>query len=93
MLFDWTVNLGNLIQILTVVGGGVLVFARQSNKINLLAKSIEHLELAQKVLNEAFAQLGKILTQVAVQDSRIGMMEKNLDEIRHGKGFIKEGLN
>lgn len=90
MMFDWTVNLGNLIQIFTVVGGGIWVFAKQSNRISLLSQSILHLEEAQRILNEAFAQLGKILTQVAVQDTRLSMMEKALDEIRHGKGFIEK---
>jgi len=38
---------------------------------------------------ESLKQLNTILTQIAVQDARINMMEKNIDELRHGQGFIK----
>jgi hypothetical protein len=40
-------------------------------------------------LTEAFRQLGKVLTQVAIQDNRINNMEKRLDELAHGKGIVK----
>lgn len=39
-------------------------------------------------MSESFKQLGAILTQVAVQDTRLSMLEKHIDEIRHGKGMI-----
>jgi hypothetical protein len=36
-------------------------------------------------------QLGSILTQVAVQDTRINRIETDIVELRHGKGFVREG--
>jgi len=88
-MIDWTINVGNLITILTIVGGGIFALSNMQNSIISLREDILHIEKRQDSLSEAFNQLGKILTQVAVQDSRLNMIEKNVDELRHGKGFIK----
>lgn len=56
--------------------------------INLVKHDIHYLQESQRALTEAFNQLGKILTQVAVQDQRINMMEKRIDELAHGKGIV-----
>lgn len=56
--------------------------------VRIIRHDLRHLEEKQSMLNEAFSQLGKILTEVAVQDARLHMLEKSLDEIRHGQGFV-----
>lgn len=57
--------------------------------INIVKNDIRYLQDSQKALTEAFSQLGKILTAVAVQDTRINMVEKKIDELAHGKGYIE----
>lgn len=57
--------------------------------IKALRTDINHIKENQKSLAEAFTQLGNILTKVAVQDTRIQMIEKKLDELSHGQGFVK----
>lgn len=57
--------------------------------INLVKRDIKYLQETQKALTEAFTQLGKILTAVAVQNSRMNMFEKRLDELSHGDGYVK----
>lgn len=59
------------------------------NDIRSLRTDIDQIKDNQKSLAEAFAQLGSILTKVAVQDTRIQMIEKKLDELSHGQGFVK----
>lgn len=54
----------------------------------VVKNDIKHLEESQKSLAEAFSQLGKILTAVAVQDARLTMIEKKIDELAHGKGYV-----
>lgn len=50
-----------------------------------IIKVMEH----QKIFMESLKQLNTILTQIAVQDTRLNMIEKDIDELRHGQGFIK----
>lgn len=75
---------------LTIVGGIMtFVFAIRSD-INLLRRDVLDIQHRQDSLDEAFRTLGKILTQVAVQDNRLHMIEKSIDELRHGQGYIKQ---
>lgn len=65
-----------------------LVYSMRGD-INLLKNDMRHLQAGQMSLTEAFSQLGKILTSVAVQDTRITLIEKRVDELSHGQGFVK----
>lgn len=88
-MIDWSVNVGNILQIFAIIAGGIAVFVRISSDVRVIRHDIIALKEKQTTLNEAFVQLGLILTQVAVQDNRLQMMEKNIDELRHGQGYIK----
>jgi len=83
-----TPELIGLIQTVALLAGGIgFIYAIRSD-LNMLKSDINHLKDSQKALTEAFSQLGKILTQVAVQDTRISMIEKRIDELAHGEGLV-----
>ncbi len=72
-----------------VIGTGVIgAFYSMRGDISLLKRDIGYLQRSQESLTQAFTQLGSILTQVAVQDSRLQSIERGLDELSHGKGFV-----
>lgn len=89
-MIDWSVNLGNLIQIAAFLGGGLAMWMAQRSDIRILRHDVGYIEDRIHTLNEAFTQLGQILTQVAVQDSRLNMIERGVDELRHGQGFVRK---
>lgn len=87
---DWFVaNLNTLIQIGLITGGAFGFFYALKNEIAGLRSDVSHIQENQRSLAEAFAQLGSILTKVAVQDTRLNMLEKKIDELSHGQGFVK----
>lgn len=77
---------GPAIQTFVIVGSIIGFIYNIKNDLNSVKGEVGNLRDAQKTLNEAFTQLGRILTQVAVQDSRLNMFEKRLDELVHGQG-------
>jgi hypothetical protein len=83
-----TISWGNILTILTVVGSVVTFIWTMRGDINVLKNDIRYLQESQKALTEAFSQLGKILTAVAVQDTRINIIEKRIDELAHGHGYV-----
>lgn len=87
-MIEWTVSVGNLIEIAAIVGGALTMFFAMRSDIRVLGHDVKRIELRQDTLGQAFTQLGNILTKVAVQDTRIGMIEKSFDELRHGQGFV-----
>lgn len=93
MMLDWTISIGNIATIIAVFGGAITFIYTIKNEISLVQSDVRHLEEGQRSLTEAFSQLGKILTQIAVQDSRINMNERRIDELSHGRGFIRKDRN
>lgn len=78
----------------TIFKAGAIAFAAYGfflglrSEIKRLASDISHIKENQKSLQDGFSQLNSILTKVAVQDTRLNMIEKKLDELAHNKGFI-----
>jgi len=88
-IIEYTVSIGNIATIFSVVGSVMALMFSMKGDITIVKHDIHYLQESHKALTEAFAQLGRVLTQVAVQDQRINMLEKRLDELAHGKGIIK----
>ena len=89
-LIEYSISLGNILTILSVVASVMAFIWTMKGDIIMIKSDVSYLQASQKVLADAFAQFGKVLTSVAVQDSRISMMEKRIDELAHGKGFIEK---
>jgi len=88
-MMDWVLeHLTALYQIgLAIIGVfGFAVFVRA--ELLSLRSDIAQIKESQRMLMEGLKQLNTILTQIAVQDARINMIEKDIDELRHHKGFI-----
>jgi hypothetical protein len=85
---QYEVSLGNILTIISVVGAVMTFIWTLRGDINIVKNDIRYLQDSQKALTEAFSQLGKILTSVAVQDARISMIEKKMDELAHGHGYV-----
>lgn len=72
---------------LTAAAGFSLYFGIKS-QISSIRLDIDHIKDNQRDLSESFKQLGSILTKVAVQDTRLNMIDKKLDELSHYQGFV-----
>lgn len=82
-------NFDTIIKVVLLTFGAFGFFWALRNDIISLRGDINHIKDNQKQLQEAFTQLGSILTKVAVQDVRLNMIDKKLDELSHGLGFVK----
>lgn len=87
-MIDFSVSLGNILTILSVVGSVMALLYSMKGDISIVKHDIHYLQESHRALSEAFSQLGKVLTQVAVQDNRLNMIEKKIDELAHGKGMV-----
>lgn len=89
-VIDWSISVGNLLTILSMAVISIGVIWGMRSDIRAISQDIKYIQEKQQTLNEAFTQLGNILTKVAVQDTRLAMIEKNIDELRHGDGFVRK---
>lgn len=89
-VIDYTISVSNIITVLCVTGSVMGLLYSMKGDILIVKNDLHYLQESHKTLTEAFRQLGKVLTQVAIQDHRIANMEKKMDEMAHGHGFIKQ---
>lgn len=89
-MMDWTLNINTLIQMGVMIVTVAAFFFGMRGEVRVLRHDVRHIERRLEQLSESFNQLGNVLTQVAVQDTRLSMIEKAVDDLRHGKGFVKD---
>lgn len=87
--FEPTITAGLIVQTIVLGITFTIFLQNMKNQLALIKSDVSYLQKSQENLAEAFTQLGKILTQVAVQDNRINMVEKKIDELSHGKGIVR----
>jgi len=88
--FEPTVSAGLIGQTVLLLGGIIGGWIRLNGKISQIESDVRSLQSSNEGFGRAFDQLSKILTQVAVQDVRILNVEKDIDELRHHKGFVND---
>ncbi len=90
-MIDWQIRFGDLLVIGSLIGS-ILYYAFQSGKFT---QSILTMKQDIIELNEFAKSMGKTLTQMAVQHSRLdaqaerlNVLDKRIEDLRHGDGFI-----
>jgi hypothetical protein len=85
----------HIIEIFAILGGGLGVAYRLGKTHTVITLSIENqnkaaerqaIEIAE--LKTEIKKLGDVLTALAVQESRLDMHEKWIDELRRGIGLV-----
>lgn len=87
---EWVFDhLPQLYQVILAIAGafGFAVYLR--SELLTLRSDISQIKESQKLMTDSLKQLNTILTQIAVQGVRLDMIEKDIDELRHGHGYIK----
>lgn len=82
-------NFDTFVRVCTIVGSIIAFLVYVRAELISLRSDITQIKEHQKLLMDAIQQLNTILTKIAVQEARLNMIEKDIDELRHGQGFIK----
>jgi hypothetical protein len=96
MIIDWTISIGNMVEIGAIIGGGLMVVWTLKADVNSLKSGAETLKLDFGAMQAEIKKLGDILINLAdmrgeirVLDTRLTMAEQDIREIKHGDGFVK----
>lgn len=96
MIIDYTISVGNLIQIAAIIGGGVLVLITLKNDVKSLKDGATNLKGDLQQMQAEIKKLGDILIKLAdlrgeirVLDTRLTAAEQDVRELQHGRGFVQ----
>ena len=89
--FDTTVSIGNIATILAVIGGSLAAFFRVKGKLDVIAASNEMQSTIIDELRKEISQLREVLVTMGRFEERLIALQREVTELRHGKGFIANG--
>lgn len=80
-MIDYTITLGNIIEIGSIVGGGILVLITLKSDVKSLKRDFAGMQ-------EEIKKLGEVLIKLAVAETRIANVESDIRELRRGHGWV-----
>ena len=94
-MIDPTVTLGNIIEIGTIAGGGIIALAKMAGRVTdlknevhiviaALKSEVGGVKLDMTELKNELKRIGQVKTDIAVINQRILNVEQDLREVRHG---------
>jgi ethanolamine ammonia-lyase small subunit len=80
-VIDYTVNVGHIIQILLIAGGGISALAVMRNIVATLKSDMSDMKSELRKLSE-------VLVVLAVTSKRLDNVEEDIRDMKNGRGFI-----
>lgn len=82
MVVDYTITVGNLIEIGSIVLGGLMVLVT-------LRSTVADLQTDVGDMKKEIKKVGDVLVQMAVTSTRLDNVEQDIRDLKHGRGFIQ----
>jgi ethanolamine ammonia-lyase small subunit len=80
-VIDYTINVGHIIQILLIAGGGISALAVMRNIVATLKSDMSDMKSELRKLSE-------VLVVLAVTSKRLDNVEEDIRDMKNGRGFI-----
>ena len=84
-MIDQTITIGNIVEILTIIGGGFAAFISMRSTVARVMADLLDVKADIKALNQ-------VMIAMAVADQRLSAVELDIREMKHGRGFIRESI-
>lgn len=86
---DYTITIGNMVEIASIVGGGIAVLWTLKADVGALKQGAKALKDDFNDMQMEIKKIGDVLVTQADQNRRIMHLEDDVREMRHGDGFVK----
>jgi len=88
-MIDFTITVGNIIEIATIASGGVYAVLTVKNSVTNFGRDLVRMEADFFDMKVEIKKVGDVLIKMAVTDTRLVNVEQDVRELKHGIGFIK----
>jgi hypothetical protein len=95
VMIEQTITVGNIIEIISIIGGGIAVFVTLRNTVANIKNEVSGMQLEIKKLGEILIAQADIPGELRVLSTRVTTTEQDIRELRHGRGFVQgeSGVN
>lgn len=89
VMIEQTITIGNIIEIASILGGGLIVFVTLKSTVSNISDKVDGMQEEIKKLGEVLIAQGRFDEKLAGLDRRVSGHDRQLDELRHGDGFVR----
>jgi len=93
MQFDMTITLTAVLTFLGMVVGAVGLVITLRVMLKEFSMRLSGLEKSTLQQANEIVELRKLVTQIAVQNERMNSIDRRLDDLSHGRGFVIQDFN
>lgn len=87
---DYSITLGNIVEIASILSGGLMVLIKLNNNVVSLKTDVDAMQQEITKLGEILIKMAVTDTRVAAADTRIARLEADLRDLRKGDGWITQ---
>jgi hypothetical protein len=89
VMIEQTITVGNIIEIISIIGGGLTVFATLKNTVANIKVEVSGMQAEIKKLGDILIAQADMRGEMKVLETRLFSAEQDIRELRHGEGFVK----
>lgn len=89
MIIDYTITVGNIIEIGSIIVGGLYALGTIKSNVGMLKTEVGEMQTEIKKLSEIVTRQATAETRLDAMDTRISGLDKDIRELRHGDGFVR----
>ena len=82
MIVDYTISIGNIIEVTVLAFGGLAALITLRVTVNNIKSDMVDMKTEIK-------KVGEVLVKMAVTQTRLDMVEQDIRDLKHGRGFIQ----
>jgi hypothetical protein len=87
------IDVGELLKALIYLGAGLWFLARMQGRIDMLGKEIKTLQDDVHLQSNQMTEFAKVLVDLARQEERLNAIDRRVEDLRRGQGFIQNAID
>lgn len=88
LMIEQTITIGNIIEIASILGGGLVVLITLKNTVTNIKSEVAGMQLEIKKLGEILIAQADIRGELKVLNTRVAATEEDIRGLRKGEGWI-----
>lgn len=93
MSFNPTIDVGDIIKFVCVLATSLWFISKMSGRLDLVTAEIKSLKEIIAGQSEQLAEFSKAIIQLARQDERLDAIDRRVEDLRRGQGFIERDVD
>lgn len=93
MSVNYALDIGDIIKLLVYLGAGLWFLSRMQGRVDMLANEIKSLQEVVRLQSDQLASFAKVLVDLARQEERLNAIDRRVEDLRHGRGFIQHSID